>query len=112
MRPRVAPLRPISRPLPRFPLEGAPRRTLASGRPMTEIESIYAREILDSRGFPTVEVEAALRGGAIGRAAVPSGASTAPREALELRDGDPKGFLGKGGAKAGASVNERIAGHL
>jgi enolase len=79
---------------------------------MTEIESLYAREILDSRGMPTVEVEAALRGGAIGRAAVPSGASTGSREALELRDGDPKRYLGKGVAKAVASVNETIAGHL
>jgi len=79
---------------------------------MTEIESLYAREILDSRGMPTVEVEAALRGGAIGRAAVPSGASTGSREALELRDGDPKRYLGKGVARAVASVNETIAGHL
>ncbi len=79
---------------------------------MTEIESIYAREILDSRGFPTVEVEAALRGGSIGRAAVPSGASTGSREALELRDGDPKRYLGKGVSKAVAAVNETIAGHL
>jgi enolase len=79
---------------------------------MTEIESIFAREILDSRGMPTVEVEAALRGGAIGRAAVPSGASTGSREALELRDGDPKRYLGKGVTQAVASVNETIAGHL
>ena len=79
---------------------------------MTEIESIYAREILDSRGMPTIEVEAALRGGAIGRAAVPSGASTGSREALELRDGDPKRYLGKGVTKAVSSVNETIAEHL
>src|SRR5882672_4742950 len=79
---------------------------------MTEIESIVAREILDSRGTPTIEVEAALRGGAIGRAAVPSGASTGSREALELRDGDPKRYLGKGVTKAVANVNETIAGHL
>ena len=79
---------------------------------MTEIESIYAREILDSRGMPTVEVEVALRGGAIGRAAVPSGASTGTREALELRDQDPKRYLGKGVTKALANVNEAIAGHL
>jgi enolase 1/2/3 len=79
---------------------------------MTEIESVYAREVLDSRGWPTVEVEAALRGGAVGRAAVPSGASTGSREALELRDGDPKRFLGKGVTKAVAAVNETIAGHL
>ena len=79
---------------------------------MNEIESVFAREILDSRGMPTVEVEVALRGGAFGRAAVPSGASTGSREALELRDGDPKRFLGKGVSKAVASVNETIAGHL
>ncbi len=79
---------------------------------MTEIESIYAREILDSRGMPTVEVEVALRGGAIGRAAVPSGASTGSREALELRDQDAKRYLGKGVTKAVANVNETIAGHL
>ena len=79
---------------------------------MTEIESIYAREILDSRGMPTIEVEVALRGGAIGRAAVPSGASTGSREALELRDQDPKRYQGKGVSKAVANVNETIAGHL
>jgi enolase len=79
---------------------------------MTEIESIVAREILDSRGTPTLEVEVALRGGAMGRAAVPSGASTGSREALELRDGDPKRYLGKGVTKAVSNVNETIAGHL
>src|SRR5438093_736744 len=79
---------------------------------MTEIESIYAREILDSRGMPTVEVEVALRGGAIGRAGVPSGASTGSREALELRDQDPKRYGGKGVTRAVANVNETIAGHL
>src|SRR5438477_1110792 len=79
---------------------------------MTEIESIFAREILDSRGTPTVEVEAALRGGALGRAAVPSGASTGSREALELRDGDSRRYLGKGVSRAVANVNETVAGHL
>jgi enolase len=79
---------------------------------MTEIESIYAREILDSRGQPTLEVEVALRSGCVGRAAVPSGASTGTREALELRDGDPKRFLGKGVLRAVQNVNETIAGHL
>ncbi|MGE5177042.1 MAG: phosphopyruvate hydratase, partial [Hyphomicrobiales bacterium] len=79
---------------------------------MTEIESIFAREILDSRGQPTVEVEVALIGGSIGRAAVPSGASTGSREALELRDGDPKRFLGKGVLKAVANVNGPIAERL
>jgi len=76
---------------------------------MTEIESIFAREILDSRGQPTVEVEVALSGGAIGRAAVPSGASTGSREALELRDGDAKRYLGKGVSRAVQNVNEAIA---
>src|SRR5438876_8697341 len=76
---------------------------------MTEIESIYAREILDSRGTPTLEVEVALRGGAVGRAAVPSGASTGSREALELRDGDPKRYGGKGVLQAVANVNGPIA---
>ncbi len=79
---------------------------------MTEIESIYAREILDSRGTPTLEVEVALRGGSLGRAAVPSGASTGTREALELRDADPKRYLGKGVTRAVANVNETIAEHL
>ena len=79
---------------------------------MTEVESIYAREILDSRGFPTLEVEVALVGGAIGRAAVPSGASTGSREALELRDGDPKRYLGKGVSRAVSNVNETIASHV
>jgi enolase len=79
---------------------------------MTDIESVFAREILDSRGQPTLEVEVALAGGSIGRAAVPSGASTGSREALELRDGDPKRYLGKGVSRAVANVNETIAGHL
>jgi len=79
---------------------------------MTEIESVYAREILDSRGMPTLEVEVALKGGAIGRAAVPSGASTGSREALELRDQDPKRYGGKGVTRAALNVNETIAGHL
>jgi len=79
---------------------------------MTDIESVFAREILDSRGQPTLEVEVALSGGSIGRAAVPSGASTGSREALELRDGDPKRYLGKGVTRAVANVNETISGHL
>src|SRR6266852_7198642 len=73
------------------------------------IESIHAREILDSRGNPTVEVEVILSDGSVGRAAVPSGASTGTHEALELRDGDKSVYLGKGVAKAVANVNERIA---
>jgi enolase len=73
------------------------------------IKSIYAREILDSRGNPTVEVEVLLEGGAWGRAAVPSGASTGIHEALELRDGDKGRFRGKGVLKAVEHVNKEIA---
>jgi len=79
---------------------------------MSEIIDIYAREILDSRGNPTVEVEVALESGVIGRAAVPSGASTGEREALELRDGDKSRYLGKGVLKAVEHVNEVIAAEL
>src|SRR5579863_902875 len=78
----------------------------------TEIVEIKAREILDSRGNPTVEVDVRLRGGALGRAAVPSGASTGVHEALELRDGDPARFGGKGVQKAVANVNGPIAQRL
>src|SRR6202045_4356286 len=78
----------------------------------TEIVEIKAREILDSRGNPTVEVDVRLRGGALGRAAVPSGASTGVHEALELRDGDPKRYGGKGVLKAVANVNGEIAAKL
>jgi enolase len=76
---------------------------------MSEIVDVYAREILDSRGNPTVEVEVYLESGAMGRAAVPSGASTGEREALELRDGDSERYLGKGVLKAVQNVNELIA---
>jgi len=76
---------------------------------MSEIVDIYAREILDSRGNPTVEVEVYLESGVMGRAAVPSGASTGEREALELRDGDKSRYLGKGVLKAVDHVNEDIA---
>jgi enolase len=75
----------------------------------TEITDIRAREILDSRGNPTLEVDVRLSGGAMGRAAVPSGASTGAHEALELRDGDPKRFGGKGVLKAAANVANLIA---
>ncbi|MDK9580946.1 phosphopyruvate hydratase [Sneathia sanguinegens] len=75
----------------------------------TVIEDIYAREILDSRGNPTVEVEVYLEGGAMGRASVPSGASTGVHEAVELRDGDKKRYLGKGTLKAVENVNTIIA---
>ena len=76
---------------------------------MPYIIDIYAREVLDSRGNPTVEVEVETESGAFGRAIVPSGASTGEREALELRDGDKKRYLGKGTLKAVANVNEIIA---
>jgi enolase len=76
---------------------------------MTDIVDVYAREILDSRGNPTVEVEVITSGGAIGVAAVPSGASTGEFEAVELRDGDKNRFMGKGVLKAVQNVNENIA---
>jgi enolase len=76
---------------------------------MTEIDQILAREVLDSRGNPTVEVEVHLSGGARGRAAVPSGASTGEHEALELRDGDKGRYLGKGVRKAISNIQEIIA---
>lgn len=79
---------------------------------MTLIEEVRAREILDSRGNPTVEVEVILESGIMGRAAVPSGASTGSREALELRDGDKARYKGKGVLKAVSNVNEVIAPHL
>jgi enolase len=75
---------------------------------MSTISDILAREILDSRGNPTVEVDVLLAGGAIGRAAVPSGASTGEHEAIELRDGDKKRFLGKGVSKAVNNVTQKI----
>jgi enolase len=78
----------------------------------TIIESVFAREILDSRGNPTVEVEVELEGGGRGRAAVPSGASTGEREAVELRDGDKKRYLGKGVRKAVTAVNDELAGEI
>ncbi|MFM7195129.1 MAG: phosphopyruvate hydratase [Bacteroidota bacterium] len=76
---------------------------------MNIIESIHARQILDSRGNPTVEVDVVTESGAFGRAAVPSGASTGTHEAVELRDGDKKNFLGKGVLKAVDNVNKIIA---
>jgi len=75
----------------------------------TSISQIHAREILDSRGNPTIEVDVRLEHGALGRAAVPSGASTGEHEAWELRDGDRSRFAGKGARKAVANVNNRIA---
>jgi enolase len=79
---------------------------------MTTITAIQAREILDSRGNPTVEVDVHLAGGALGRAAVPSGASTGEHEAIELRDGDKKRYLGKGVSKAVKNVDDKIAPEL
>ena len=79
---------------------------------MSTIESIHAREILDSRGNPTLEVEVVLDDGASGRAAVPSGASTGAHEALELRDQDAGRYLGNGVLKAVANVNDTIAPRL
>ena len=76
---------------------------------MAMITEVYAREILDSRGNPTVEVEVCLEDGAMGRAAVPSGASTGVHEAVELRDGDAERYLGKGVTKAVDNVNDIIA---
>src|SRR5258707_14493750 len=76
---------------------------------MSWIEHVLAREILDSRGNPTVEAEVTLSGGEVGRAAVPSGASTGEHEAVELRDGDKKRYGGKGVLKAVRNVNKIIA---
>src|SRR5215470_1458204 len=76
---------------------------------MTEIAAIHAREILDSRGNPTVEADVVLADGSLGRAAVPSGASTGEHEAIELRDGDKARYLGKGTQKAVGNVKAKIA---
>ena len=76
---------------------------------MSIIESVHARQILDSRGNPTVEVDVVTENGFVGRAAVPSGASTGENEAVELRDGDKSRYLGKGVSKAVDNVNEVIA---
>src|SRR5207302_6380924 len=77
--------------------------------PMSSIINIHGRQILDSRGNPTVEVDVTLVDGSFGRAAVPSGASTGVHEAWELRDGDSKAFLGKGVTQAVQNVNTLIA---
>ena len=76
---------------------------------MSTITNVHAREILDSRGNPTIEVEVTTASGFMGRAMVPSGASTGEREALELRDGDKSRFLGKGVLKAVENVNDILA---
>src|SRR5207237_9314420 len=79
---------------------------------MTTIIAIRAREIIDSRGNPTVEADVTLESGACGRAAVPSGASTGEKEAIELRDGDKKRWMGKGVSKAVANISTLIAPEL
>jgi enolase len=79
---------------------------------MSTIKSVHAREIIDSRGNPTLEAEIRLESGAFGRAAVPSGASTGAREAIELRDGDKGRYLGKGVRQAVANVNDTIAAEI
>src|SRR5690242_1221014 len=78
-------------------------------RGMSEIREIRAREILDSRGNPTVECDVFLSSGTMGRAAVPSGASTGEHEAVELRDNDPQHYLGKGVLKAVENIESAIA---
>src|SRR5262245_59813900 len=79
---------------------------------MTKITKVKGREVIDSRGNPTVEAEVTLAGGAVGRAIVPSGASTGEHEAWELRDDDSTRFAGKGVCKAVGNVNEKIAKEL
>ena len=79
---------------------------------MTEIAAIHAREILDSRGNPTVEADVVLEGGVIGRAAVPSGASTGEHEAVELRDGDKSHYMGKGVLNAVENIESVLAPEL
>src|ERR1700760_4682694 len=75
---------------------------------MSQIAQLRSREIIDSRGNPTIEVDVELESGAFGRAAVPSGASTGAHEAVELRDGDPKRYGGKGVLRAVEAVNDEI----
>src|SRR6202049_360310 len=82
---------------------------LPGGSMSTKIARVHGRQIIDSRGNPTVEADVILEGGALGRAAVPSGASTGEHEAIELRDGDKSRYLGKGVLKAVANVNGEIA---
>ena len=91
---------------------GMPDSAVYNARAMFKIVELFAREILDSRGNPTIEVDCHLDNGALGRAAVPSGASTGSREALELRDGDKKRYGGKGVLQAVQNVNNVIAAEL
>src|SRR4051812_5524828 len=101
-------------------LSAKPAHVFPRLRPITDkdstmsisIEFIQARQILDSRGNPTVEVDVILEDGTLGRAAVPSGASTGEHEAVELRDDDKKKYLGKGVLKAVENVNTKIAPEL
>src|SRR3954466_13251135 len=79
---------------------------------MSYISDVHARQILDSRGNPTIEVDVITENGQLGRAAVPSGASTGMHEAVELRDDDKKVYMGKGVLKAVANVNDKIAAEL
>ena len=79
---------------------------------MSFIDQVWAREIMDSRGNPTIEAEVVLEDGTQGRAAVPSGASTGENEAVEMRDGDTKRYLGRGVLKAVENVNETIGREL
>src|SRR6195952_4369120 len=98
---------PASSTRPRTP-RAEPTAGLARLAPVPSIDAVGAREILDSRGNPTVEVEVALDDGTIARAAVPSGASTGQFEAVELRDGDKKRYGGKGVEKAVLAVLDEI----
>jgi len=100
--------------LPRVPLEdsSATHSEKDKQHPMTNIGDIHAREVIDSRGNPTVEAEVQLSNGAVGRAIVPSGASTGEHEAVELRDGDSRRYFGKGVLKAVENVNGEIANAL
>src|ERR1700680_4204579 len=97
-------------PSPSLAVEAAPTAPsrIFKEAPMTAIVDIIGREILDSRGNPTVEVDVLLEDGSVGRAAVPSGASTGAHEAVELRDGDKARYLGKGVRKAVDAVNGEI----
>jgi len=97
--------------VPRAPLEDSKPTHSEKDKqhPMTNIGDIHAREVLDSRGNPTVEAEVQLSNGAVGRAIVPSGASTGEHEAVELRDGDSRRYFGKGVLKAVENVNGEIA---
>ena len=79
---------------------------------MSQIAKIHARQVLDSRGNPTIEVDVYTTSGVLGRAIVPSGASTGAHEAVELRDGDKKKYMGKGVLKAVENVNTKIAAEL